>query len=722
MAEYAWPKQTKLVGTRVPRTDGALKATGRAKYTFDINRPGMLFAVLVPSPHAHAVVEAIDTSAAERMPGVKGIHIMRNKGAEIGYAGESILAIAAETEVQAYDAARSVKIQFKVLPHAVKESIAKAPAAPKVIGKDNNVISGRATKEPADVDLDKTFSSAAAVVEGDYGMPAISHMCLEAHGVVAEWSGDKLTVWCSTQATQGVAQGFARSFSVPDTNVNCITHFMGGGFGSKFQPGDEGIAAAHLAKKTGRPVKLMLDRAAEHSAGIRPPISAHIKAAANKDGKLIAFWARGLSSSGVGGGNTGHFPYVYPAASRDVATDSVRINQHVARAYRAPNHPQSCFITESVMDDLAAKLGMDPLEFRLKNLPGGLVGEIYRRELAIGAELIGWKTKYHLPGQGGRGPIKRGLGLGIHQWGGRGVPNEQMLVEINADGSVLVRSSTQDLGTGNRTVLAIVAAEVLGLRPDRIRAEIGESQWARSHGSGGSTTCPSTAPATLIAATDARDKLFQKIAPAFNAKPEDLQAEDGQIKVKGGGTSMAWADAVRKLGTEKISVVGEYTGALLQKETLSSNGVGGCQFAEVEVDTETGEVRPIEIVAVQDCGLIINRLACESQVAGGVIMALNAALYEERVMDQATGHLLNADMEFYKLGSIGDMPKITVHMFDDPISQSRGVIGIGEPPTISGAAAIANAVFNAIGARVPFAPITPRRVLAALTQAKGGVA
>lgn len=297
-----------------------------------------------------------------------------------------------------------------------------------------------------------------------------------------------------------------------------------------------------------------------------------------------------------------------------------------------------------------------------------------------------------------------------------------MTVEINSDGSVLVQSSTQDLGTANRTVLAIVAAEVLGLKPEQINVNIGESQWARSFGSGGSTTCPSTAPTTLIAATDARTKLFEKIAPAFEANPEDLIAVDGKIKVKGGGKEMTWKDAVRKLGMEKISVMGEYTRQIFATGGLSSVGVGGCQFAEVEVDEETGQVRVIEIVAVQDCGLIINKLACESQVAGGVIMALNAALYEERVMDQETGHLLNPDVEFYKLGTISNMPKIKVHMFDEEISQSRGVIGIGEPPTISTAAAIGNAVFNALGVRVPDLPLTPKNVLTAIAKANGGVA
>lgn len=713
---YEWPKEPKVIGTRVPRVDGPAKASGFAKYTYDVNRPGMLHAVFLPSPHAHATVEAIDTAQATQMPGVAGIHIVANPGAELVYAGQPVLALAAQTEAQAYDALRAVKVKYKVLPHSVKEMLSKQGGSPKVSLKDDNVLSGRAQTTG---NFEAAFAQAAAKVEGRYGMPAISHSCLETHGSVAEWEGDRLTVWCSTQNTQGVAGELGKAFGIPVTNVSVITHVMGGGFGCKFNAGTEGLAAAHLAKATGKPVKLMIDRKEEHSAGIRPPIWATVKAGADKTGKLIAFHSRSESSRGIGGGNNPPLPYVYEnVPNSDTAGDTYRINQHEARAYRAPNHPQTCFIMEQVVDDLAAKLGMDPLQMRLVNLPEGLIGEIYRKEIEIGAQLFGWKKKWHPPGKGAAGPIKRGVGMGCHKWGGRGVVNEQMLVEINSDGSVLVQSSTQDLGTGNRTVLAIVAAEVLGLKPEQISADIGESQWAKSHGSGGSTTCPSTAPVTLVAAIDARTKLFERLAPAFEAKPEDLVAVDGMVMVKGGARSMTWKDACRKLGLEKVSVVGEFTKERMDE--LSSVNVGGCQFAEVEVDEETGQVRCVEVVAVQDCGLIINKQGCESQVAGGVVMAVNAALYEERVMDQASGRLLNADMEFYKLGSISDMPRIKVHMFEDPISQSRGVIGIGEPPTISGAGAIANAVHNALGIRCPFAPLTPRNVLAAISQAKKG--
>jgi xanthine dehydrogenase YagR molybdenum-binding subunit len=711
----SWPKQPHVIGTKVKRLDGAIKASGRAKYSYDVNRPGMLHAVFYSSPHAHAILESLDTSEAEKTPGFAALHRLKDDGGELTYAGEPIVAIAADTEAHAYDALKKLKAKYKVLGHCVTEAAATAANAPKVSGDDANVLSGRASKKG---DVAKAVAESAGSIEGDYSLPCISHMCLEAHGMVAEWQDNKLTVWCSTQATQVVAGELAIRFKVPLTNVKCITHYMGGGFGSKFSSGIEGIACVSLAKKAGKPVKLMLDRREEHSAGIRPSASAHIKIAGDKDGKITAFEATAQGTAGLGTGVGLVLPYVYEGMpNTNTSVRSVRINQHGARAYRAPGHPQSCFLMESAVDDLAAKLKLDPLAVRLANLPTGLVGDIYQRELKIGADLFQWASKYHPPGEGGKGPIKHGVGLACHKWGGSAQRGGQVRVEINPDGSVLARSSTQDLGTANRTVLAIVAADTLGLKPEQITVQIGESEWERSQGSGGSTTCPTMAPASLIAATKAREKLYAKIAPILEAKPEDLIAEDGKISVKGGGKSISWADAARKLGSEKIAEVGEYSGS-----GLSSVGVGGCQFAEVAVDSETGFVRVKEVVAVQDCGLIINKLACESQVAGGVIMAVNAAVFEERVMDQATGRLLNPDMEFYKIGAIGDMPKIKVHMFDEPISQSRGVIGIGEPPTISTLAAIGNAVFNALGVRVPNAPFTPRNVLAALAASKGGAA
>jgi xanthine dehydrogenase YagR molybdenum-binding subunit len=517
---------------------------------------------------------------------------------------------------------------------------------------------------------------------------------------------------------------FATAMKTLPSKIKCITHYMGGGFGSKFQTGAEGIACAELARKTNRPVKLFLDRAEEvTTAGTRPSAFGTVKIAGTKEGKITAFQANCYGSPGTGTASGVRFealPYVYGDAIPNIKKDNqvVKLNAAGQRAWRAPGHPQSCIMTEWPIDDLAAKLGIDPMQLRLKNLPPSKPGDptawmsirhdLYAKEIKIAADLAQWAKKWHPPGKGGDGPIKHGIGMAIHTWGGAGRANNDVKITVSSDGSVLAECSTQDLGTGQRTLLAIVTAEVLGLEPTDVQVRIGESPMGRSTPSGGSTTAPGTAPAVLNAASDAKAKLFEKLAERLSTKPENLSIESGTIVDKS-GKKWKWKEACAKLGMDTVVGTGDWTPG------LSNNGVCGVQIAEVKVDTETGVVRCTRVVAVQDCGLVINKLCCESQVAGGVVMATNPALWEERIMDRHTGRQVNPDMEFYKLGGMVDMPEIVVHMVDMP---ERGVIGIGEPPTISTTAAIGNAVFNAIGVRVPTAPFTPDKVLAAL--AKGG--
>ena len=375
---------------------------------------------------------------------------------------------------------------------------------------------------------------------------------------------------------------------------------------------------------------------------------------------------------------------------------------------RAPGHPQGCALMEAAMDDLADKLGIDPLEFRLNNLePGEFRTPIYVGEVRMGAELIGWKQKRKPRGKSGDGAVRHGLGMALHQWSGGGTQDKKVTCTISPDGSVELKTATQDLGTGVRTILAMIAAEVLGLRPTDIIANIGNSNFPPGQPSGGSTTTPSMAPPCLDAVTRARDAMFKKIAPVLQASTDDLALRSGQLCVEG-EPIMDWKEACRKLGMASISETGS------TQEGLASVGVGGCQFAEVTVDVETGVVRVKKIVAIQDSGLIIDMLTWKSQVYGGVIMGLNYGLFEERIMDPATGVMLNPDMEFYKLAGASDIPEIVVRAYAPPDQKARGVIGVGEPPTISTAAAIANAVTNAIGVRVAEWPMSPRNVLNAL--------
>ena len=400
--------------------------------------------------------------------------------------------------------------------------------APEVF-KGGNVRKGRAQTKGKP---EEAMGKADVVIEGTYSLPVITHVCLEPHGLTAKWEGpDKLTVWASTQAVQVVAGELADALNIPVANVTVLTDYMGGGFGSKFGADVWGRTAAELAKKAGKPVKLFLDRVQEHlAAGNRPSAAGKIKLGATKDGKLVAMIAETHGTGGVRGGSNFPLPYVYDVPASARTHNEVFVNCGGARAMRAPGHPQGCAVMEAAMDDLADKLGIDPLEFRLKNLAhGDFRTPIYEGEVKQGAELIGWREKRKPRGQNGGGPVRHGLGMALHQWGGGGTQDKKVSCTINPDGSVELKAATQDIGTGARTILAIIAAEVLGLKPTDIISNIGNSSFPPGQASGGSTTTPSMAPPCLDAVTKARDALFKKIAPAVQAAAEDLALKDGQL-------------------------------------------------------------------------------------------------------------------------------------------------------------------------------------------------
>jgi xanthine dehydrogenase YagR molybdenum-binding subunit len=465
----------------------------------------------------------------------------------------------------------------------------------------------------------------------------------------------------------------------------------------------------------------MLERDAElEVAGARPSAYARVKVAARKDGTLTAWQSNSWGTGGPGGGSMPPIPYIFNIPNQRRQHIAIRNNIGPARAWRAPNHPQAALITMSAVDDLAAKLNMDPLDFWLKNLDiAGPRKDTYREELAIGADLMGWKEKWRPRGQNISGNLARGLGLSIHTWGGRGHASDCDLT-IHPDGSVDVKMGTQDIGTGTRTTIAIVAAETLGLPVDAINLYIGDTLYPPSGGSGGSTTPGGVSPSTRRAAVDAREALFEKVAPAFNAQPADLECVNGTVRVKNDPSrSLSWKQACSKLGAVPLTARGKNPDKTKPPD-LTNSGVGGLSMADVEVDVETGVVKVKKMVAVQDCGLIIDLKTAESSCFGATIMGISYALYEEKVMDQTTGRMLNPNMQFYRLAGLNDIPEIVVHMMTGKGYDERGVIGLGEPPVISPGAAIANAVANAIGTRVSFLPITPDKVLAALEQKNAG--
>jgi xanthine dehydrogenase YagR molybdenum-binding subunit len=705
VAEYKWPEVARRthLGQRVSRTDGPDKVSGRAKYTYDLNRPGMLYGKIVRSPHAHARIVSIDTSAAEAMPGVKAVLVVQPPGTEVQWAWSEVAAVAAVDEPTAEDAARAVKVVYEVLPHVVDGYDVKAA------GANAKPMAEQVTGEP-----DKAFGEAEVVAEGEYGCAVITHCCLETHGAISEWEGDKtLLVHISTQAVSGIAGQMAEPLGIAAGDIRVKQDHIGGGFGSKFGPDKQAIIGAQLSQKAGgKPVKIMLERDADQaSAGMRPSIYGRVKIGARKDGTVTAWHSETWGTGGVGGGGRPPLPYVLEVPNRRSLHTPISCNVGPARAWRAPNHPQAAVITWGPFEDLAATLERDPYDLIMQNIAlTGVRSGFYKEELEIAARLIDWKKSWHPRGDKTAGPVKRGLGLSLHTWGGRG-HNSAGDLTLQPDGSVEIKMGTQDLGVGTRTALSIVVADTLGLPLQAVNVKIGDNQYPPSGGSGGSTTIGGISSAALRGSLDLLDQLYAKVAPSLGVEPTALEAVGGRVQVKGDPSKgLSWKEAAGKLGGLPLTVRGANPGP----GDLINSGVGGVQMADVSVDVETGRVRINKIVAVQDCGLIVNLKLAESQVYGSLIMGVSYALYEEQVVDPISGRMLNPNMEFYKLAGLGDIGELVVHMMVTPEHEARGVIGIGEPPVVSPGAVISNAVANAIGVRVPHIPLTPRRVLAAL--------
>jgi xanthine dehydrogenase YagR molybdenum-binding subunit len=711
----SWPpaNERKLIGKSIKRQDGPLKSRGAAKYSYDIIRPGMLYGRLLDSPHPHARVKAIDLSAAQKLPGVRAVLALKDTAnpdaAKVMYAGEEVAAVAATTEEIAADAIRLIKVEYEVLPHLATIEQARKAEAPLVFPKGN--VSQPAVQQEGDADA--ALKASAHVIEGVYSTQVQTHTSLETHGGICEWEGENLTAWVSTQAVHGTRSGVAKALGIQQSNARVITDYMGGGFGSKLGGDVWIVICARLAKAAGAPVKLMLDRKEEHLVtGNRPSAFAKVRAGVDAQGKLTAVDAETWGSGGAGQGANFPFPYaIYPFPVRRRRHTDVYINAGPQRAFRAPGHPQSCFITEIVMDELADRLRLDPLEFRLRNLPPESPSSMWSQYFKIGAEKFGW-AKRHPTGDPASGPIKRGMGCAANRWTGNGSSATRAQCDIQPDGGVIMRIGTQDIGTGTRTMVSIVTAETMGLPLESVQTLIGDSNYPFAPGSGGSVTVASVTSTVRAAAENARDALFARIAPTLSLEPTALMASNGRIHPKGDpSTGLTWAEACKRLGTEPISTPGEF------QANLGSTGTSGVQFAEVEVDIETGVTHVKRIVCVQDCGMIVDKLTAESQCIGGIIMGLGFALFENRILDRNTGHMVNPNMEWYLLAGMSDVPEIDVTIVDQP---DRGVVGLGEPPVISTAAAVGNAIANAIGVRVRSLPLTPEAVLTAIQKERAG--
>ncbi len=729
-----------LVGKPTPRVDGRERVSGTAQYTYDQQLPGMLTAAVLRSPYPHARVVSVDARSAEAMPGVRAvlhafntpdlIDLVRKRpifASEVLFAGAEVALVLAESREQAEAAVREISVEYDPLPFVVNPEEAIVPDAPRVqTDRQSNSISDEFPATYSRGDVERGLAEADVTVEVKFETPTALHNAMETHGAVAAWDGQTLTAWVSTQDIYGVRNSIARLLGLQQNQVRVIKQFMGGGFGAKFGAHKSNLTAAYCAYKFGRPVKYMLDRQAENlDAGNRPESIQTYRIGAKKDGTLTAIDLRTVGNVGALGAwfSAVALPAkeLYQCPNVRAVDVPARTNLGTQASFRAPGVVEGIAGLEVALDRLADALGIDSLELRQKNYAPRyqVIDRPYARKLLreaydLGAERIGWATRNaderRYP-KGKNSPLRRGVGMAGQLWGGAGGPPAQAIAKITSDGTAIILTGTQDLGTGTRTVLAQIAAEELGLPLENVRVELGDTEFGVfSPPSGGSQTLSSVGPAVRMAASEVKKELMEVISHFAEAPVDALEVRNGKVFAR---------ETNREMGS-----VGSFMGQLEGHE-LTARGMRGpnpeevtvrtfgVQFAEVEVDIETGAVRVLRIVAVHDCGRIVNPLTWSSQIEGGIIQGLGLALMEQRLVDERLGVVVNADLENYKVPTIRDIPEIEILLQDVPnvYANTLASLGAGEPPIIPTPGAIANAVAHAIGRPVTRLPLTPDRVL-----------
>ncbi|MFP4477173.1 MAG: xanthine dehydrogenase family protein molybdopterin-binding subunit [Desulfatibacillaceae bacterium] len=751
--EPAFWKSTDIVGKRIPRVDAYERVSGTAVYPSDLRLPGMIHGAVLRCPHPHARVRSVDVSRAKKMPGIRAVitgDTREAKDLEWSYRGykgplidphcrfegEVVAAVAADTHYQAWDAVHAIDVRYEVLDHVVDHTKALEDGAPKVHDSGNEV--DTSTYERGDPD--KGFRDADVVVERTFTTPCELQTPMELHGCVASWDGDSLTIWESTQGVYAVQSDVAGVLGLPLSKVRVIGYYMGGGFGSKLAPGKYTVLAALLARQAGRPVKMLLTREETYlCVGNRPPNTMRLKAGAKKDGTLTAFEFECEGPSGAyPAGGTALVDWLirdlYKCENVRTRSTDVYINAGPARPFRAPGHPQGSWALEQTMDTLAEQLDMDPVELRLKNIPEVSQGREgnppytttgLRQCIENGAERFGWKKaleecKKH--NENNR-YIKRGVGMGACVWfvGGGGPPST-VVIKVFKDGSVNLNMGASDIGTGTKTVMALVAAEELGVRPDVIQiehADTGTTQYATP--SGGSKTVPTESPTVRNAAIDAKRQLLRMAEEDLGVPASDLEFRGAEVVVKNEPNKKVAVTDIKKLGKRGVVIGVGYRGP--NPENKSVNPFAA-QFCEVEVDTRTGETRVLRFLGAHDSGRVLDRLTFDNQVFGGITMGIGFGLTEFRQLDEnRTGKLCNRNWHDYKLPTALDVPVDMESLpieIDDPEANNTGAKGLGEPVTIPTAAAIANALTNATGVTFPRAPANPIEVCRRLATRKEG--
>jgi xanthine dehydrogenase YagR molybdenum-binding subunit len=719
-----------VVGQRVLRMDALEKVTGTARYTADMQLPGMLHAALLRVPVPSGRVTTLDLTSALALDGVRGaitvddipaikIDGVRMFDHDVRYANHVIAAVAADTLDIAERALHAVTCDVEQSAHVLTAEAALAPNAPQLRPH------GNAPRNTPRIisrgDIDAGMRAADVTVTRAYRTPCALHTALEPHGAVAEWVGDAVTIWESTQGIFNTRSDVAKAFDLPLSQVRVIKHYMGGGFGAKNGASHATYAAVALSRKLNRPVRCVLDREGEQTdAGNRPSTIQRVTIGAKRDGTLTAIKLDADIPLGAGGwlGGPGRIYHeLYRCANVHTTEHFAYVNTAPMASFRAPGHTEGNFGLERVMDELARELQMDPLALRRHNYADRDQdkGREYSSKrlddcYAQAAEQFGWERQRARKRRSDH-RIKRGVGMASVIWGAGGGPPAYATVRLNRDGTVEVLTGAQDLGTGARTVLAQIAAETLGAKIGDVRTVLGDTERLPfAPNSWGSITTASVGPAVRVAAEEARDALFDAAAGMMDTEPGDLESLDSEIHAKSNDTCMLFKDVCGKLGD--VMIIGQ--GSRGPNPEKTAIPAFAAQFAEVEVDVDTGHVRVLRIVSAHDSGRIVNPTLAESQLEGGIIQGLGYALFEDRVLDSHLGIPLNPTMHDYKMPTIADLPAIEAFCVDgaDTVANHTGIKGLAEPPIIGVAAAVANAVADALGADVTEIPLTPWRVLA----------
>jgi CO/xanthine dehydrogenase Mo-binding subunit len=747
------PSRYKWVGTRPIRPDGVPKVTGRAMYGADLAMAGALYGKIIRSPHAHARIRRIDISKALKLPGVKAVvigadfpeqkfeyqgpervqqnfwHITRNVMAreKALYEGHPVAAIAAIDKAAAEEAAALIDIDYEVLPHVIDVDEAMAEDAPLLFEDMFTRGAEPAPTKPSNIakrlefhigDLAKGFDEADVIVEKEFKTAAVHQAYIEPHACVAHVDADGQTeIWTATQGHFGVRAMTARLLGMNVGNVRVTASEIGGGFGGKIPVYLEPVAAL-LSKKAGRPVKIVMSREEVFKAtGPTSGASMRVKIGVKKDGTITAadgvfkFQAGAFPGSPVMNACLCAFaPYNIPNA-RTVGYDVV-CNRPRAAAYRAPGSPISAFAVESVLDILAKKIGMDPLELRLKNAARPGTTMIYGPKMAHGGYVETLEALLNHPAY--KAPLgpNQGRGVASGYWFNGGGESSAS-VQVNEDGTVVVATGSPDIG-GSRASMALMAAETLGVDYSQVRAIVADTAAVGfTNPTGGSRVTFATGMAVVEAAKKTIDELRQRAALIWDVDVEGVVWEDGQAKPASSNVGDFAPLSLKELAAKKALTGGPITASAAVNAGGQAPGFS-TQFCDVEVDPETGKVTVLRFVAAQDVGKAIHPSYVEGQIQGGVTQGIGWALNEEYIYDK-NGRLDNAGFLDYRVPVAPDVPMIDAVLVEVPNpAHPYGAKGVGEVNICPPMAAIANAIANATGRRLTELPMSPPKVRAAL--------